>query len=364
MMRRLLIAVVIFLAGILLVPAPVPLQAEEEHEAMWYRQLPDKRVQCELCPFKCVLSESQTGQCGVRKNIGGKLYSLNYGKVVSANVDPVEKKPVFHFLPGTSIYSIATAGCNLHCKYCQNWTISQKRPDELRYRYMTPEDIVAEAKRYDCRSIAYTYSEPIVFYELAYETAKLARAQGLKNVMVTSGYINEEPLRQLCKVMDVIKVDFKAFDKDFYRNVVFGDLDTVLNTMKVIKEEGVWLEVVNLVVPTLNDSDDQIRGLCTWIKDNLGDDTPLHFSRFHPTYRLTNLPLTPVATLQRAYDIAKETGLKFVYIGNVARHPYESTYCPRCGRTLIRRAGYHILENNIENGACRFCKEPTPGIWE
>jgi len=334
------------------------------HKAMWQEEFGEGRVRCNLCPFRCVLGEGQVGQCRVRKNIGGVLYSLNYGKIVAAHIDPVEKKPVFHFLPGTKIFSIATAGCNLHCKYCQNWAISQKSPSEVEYTYMRPQDIVELAKRYKCPSLAYTYTEPVIFYELVYDTAKLAKKEGLYNVMITAAYINEEPLRKLCKLMDVIKVDFKGYSQDFYQKVVFGDLKVVLRNLKIIKEEGVWLEIVNLVIPTLNDSEEDIRGLCLWIRENLGNSVPLHFSRFYPMYKLTNLPPTPVSTLEKAWRIAKEVGLKYVYIGNVPGHPYESTYCPKCGKVLIKRKGYQILENNLIEGKCKFCGEKIPGIWE
>ncbi|MBN2119993.1 MAG: AmmeMemoRadiSam system radical SAM enzyme [Candidatus Omnitrophica bacterium] len=332
-------------------------------EAMWWEKYGESAVRCNLCPFRCILQEAQTGQCRARKNVGGKLYALNYARVVAAHVDPVEKKPVFHFLPGTPIYSIATAGCNLHCKYCQNWNISQSSPLNTQYTYMDPEDIVKAAKSAGCLSIAYTYTEPIIFYELMYETAKLAKSQGLFNVMISAGFINEEPLRKLCQVMDVIKIDFKSFNEDFYRQVVSGDLSPVLNTMKIIKEQGVWLEVVNLLVPTLNDSPEDIKGLCLWIKENLGSATPVHFSRFHPTYKLTNLPPTPLTTLESAAKIAKDTGLKYVYLGNVPDHPLESTYCPKCGKVLIKRLGYQILENNIRDSRCKFCGEKIEGIW-
>ena len=352
-----------FLLASVLIAVDIFPQKESLKEAMWWENFGQDKVRCNLCPFRCVLSDSQSGQCGVRKNIRGKLFSLNYAKVVAAHIDPVEKKPVFHFLPGTGIFSIATAGCNLHCKYCQNWSISQRLPSEVEYVHMTPDDIVKSAKKNNCLSIAYTYTEPVVFYELMYETAQAARKEGLFNVMITSGFINEKPLRQLCKFMDVIKVDFKAYNNDFYREVVSGDLEPVLNTLKIIKDEGVWLELVNLVVPGLNDSEDDIRNLCLWIKDNLGEDVPLHFSRFHPTYRLTNLPSTPVATLQKAAGIAKKAGLKYVYIGNVPLHPMENTCCPRCSRVLVKRAGYQVMENNIIEGKCKFCGNKIPGIW-
>ena len=362
-MKRSGILVLVILLISMVYPVIYP-KDEKLHEALWWEKFSEEKIRCNLCPFRCILGDGQVGQCRVRKNISGVLYSLNYAKLVSANIDPVEKKPVFHFLPGSSIFSIATAGCNLHCKYCQNWTISQKSPDELNYMYMEPQDIVNKAKEYNSSSIAYTYSEPIIFYELMLDTAKLAHKEGLFNVMISAGFINEEPLRVLCQVMDVIKIDFKGYSEKFYKEVVFGELQTVLNTMKIIKEEGVWLEVVNLVVPTLNDSPQDIRSLCIWIKENLGKDTPIHFSRFHPMYKLKNLPPTPVKTLEKAFQIAKEVGLNYVYIGNVPSHPQENTYCPKCKEVVIKRVGYQILENNIAGGKCSFCGHSIPGIWQ
>ena len=333
-------------------------------EAMWWNKYGQDAVRCELCPFRCILNPSQTGQCRVRRNTHGTLETLNYGKVVAAHVDPMEKKPVFHVLPGAKVFSIATAGCNLHCKYCQNWSISQRSPAQVDYVYMEPQDIVNAAKKYNCSAIAYTYTEPIIFYELVYETAKLARENGLINVMVTAGFINEKPLRKLCEVMDAIKVDFKAYDQDFYREIVFGDLSVVLQTLKIIKQEGVWLELVNLVVPTLNDDPAKIKELCEWINTHLGSQVPIHFSRFHPMYRLTNLPPTPVKTLETAASIARDAGLQFVYIGNVPLHSSENTYCPQCGKTVIKRVGYQVTEMSVNNGQCSFCKHDIPGIWE
>jgi len=339
------------------------LAAEGKYPAMWQEKVFDKAVRCNLCPYRCILREGQVGQCGVRKNIGGKLYSLNYGKVVAFNIDPVEKKPLFHFLPGSYALSLASAGCNLHCKFCQNWEISQRTADEVPFQKLAPEDIVAFAKKHGCSSIAYTYSEPVVFYELMYNTAKLAKKEGVHNIMVTAGFINPEPLKELLKYMDAVKVDLKGFSKDFYKNVVFGDRDVILNNLKIIKQSGVWLEIVNLVIPTLNDSSVEIKEMCQWIKDNLGTDVPLHFSRFYPMYKMKNLPPTPVETLEKAREIALSVGLKYVYIGNVPGHPAESTYCPKCGRLLIKRQGYKILENNVIEGRCKFCREEIPGVF-
>ena len=333
-------------------------------EAKWYRTLPENRVQCLLCPYNCVLLPGQRGQCGVRENRGGKLYTLVYGRIVAYHIDPIEKKPFYHVLPASGSFSIATAGCNLHCKFCQNWDISQRKPEELDFRLLLPEDIVNLAIKYKCKSIAYTYSEPIVFYELVEDTAKLAKRKGLLNLMVTAGYINEEPLKELCKYIDAANVDLKGFTPEYYQNVVYGDLSTVLNTLKIMKENGVWVEITNLIVPTLNDDPQTIRKMCKWIKENLGPDVPLHFSRFYPMYKLRNLPPTPVSTLEKAVNIAKEEGLNYVYIGNVPGHPMENTYCPKCGHILIKRRGYMILENNIIDGKCKFCGNPIPGIWK
>ncbi len=353
----------LFFCGMILLIASLT-SAAELHPAQWQQRQANQNVQCLLCPFRCVLAEGQRGQCGTRKNIQGKLYALNYGKVVSLNIDPIEKKPVFHFLPQSFALSFACAGCNLHCKFCQNWEIAQALPEDIPSTPLTSQGIVELAQKYRCASIAYTYAEPTVFYEFMYDTARAARAAGIKNVMISNGYMNAEPLKELCKYMDVIKVDLKGFSSEFYRDVVFGDLSRVLETLKTVKEQGVFLEIVHLVVPTLNDEYAQIRQMCLWIKENLGDSVPLHFTRFHPMYKLKNLPPTPVETLEKARQIALSCGLKYVYIGNVPGHTAENTYCPKCGKLLLERKGYKVLENNIVHGTCRFCGEKIPGIWE
>jgi len=320
-------------------------------------------VRCELCAFRCFLPEGSRGICRVRMNIGGKLRTLVYAQPVSTHVDPIEKKPVYHMLPGTGIFSIATVGCNLRCAFCQNWEISQAYPEQARGRVLTPRQVVDLAVKSGCRSIAYTYSEPIVFYEYMLDTAKLAKQRGLRNVMVSAGYINPEPLRELAPYFDVIKIDLKGFNEQFYRKVVGGELGVVLDTLLELKRLGVLTEIVNLVVPTLNDDIEEIDRMCKWIYDNLGPDTPLFFSRFTPQYRMTNLPPTPVETLERARQTALKAGLRYVYIGNVTGHPGENTYCPGCGRILVGRHGYAILENRITDDKCPFCGERIPGIW-
>jgi pyruvate formate lyase activating enzyme len=335
------------------------------HPAKYWKKFDNNEVQCLLCPFKCILNEGQRGHCRVRVNIGGKLYSLVYGRVCSKNTDPIEKKPVFHMLPGTTAYSIATPGCNLRCKFCQNWQISQSSPEEVSAEYLSPEDVVQNAIKLNCKSIAYTYSEPVVFYEYVLDTAKLAKKNGLRNILVTAGFINPDPLKELLQYFDVIKVDLKGFNEKFYEEVVDGDLQVVLNTLLTIKKNSnVIIEIVNLVVPGLNDSFDDVKKMCKWIKENLGSDTPLFFSRFYPNYKLRNLPETPVLTLEKCRDIALKEGLNYVYIGNVFGHPAESTYCPNCKKVLVQRLGYSILSNNIVKGKCKFCGKEIPGIWE
>lgn len=341
----------------------IPINKERIKQAMW--QNPNcLGIRCELCPFYCFLPEGSRGLCRVRMNVGGNLKTLVYNQPVSVHVDPIEKKPVYHMFPGSRIFSIATVGCNLRCAFCQNWEISQEYPERAKGEILTPEQAVDLTIKSGCNSIAYTYSEPIVFYEYVLDTAKLAKEKGLKNVLVSAGYINPEPLRKLAPYFDVIKIDLKGFNEKFYRNIVGGELKFVLETLKELKKLGVFTEIVNLVVPTLNDNTDEIKKMCEWIYVNLGADTPLFFSRFTPQYRLTNLPPTPIETLEKARGIALKTGLKYVYIGNVVGHPAESTYCPACGKTLIRRYGYAILENNIaSDGKCPSCGEKIPGIW-
>lgn len=323
-------------------------------------------VQCELCPFRCFLPEGSRGICRVRMNVGGRLRTLVYGQPVSVHIDPIEKKPVYHMFPGSRIFSIATVGCNLRCSFCQNWEISQCNPEEAKTaaQILTPEQVVDAAIANNCDSIAYTYSEPIVFYEYVLDIARIAKQKGLRNVLVSAGYINREPLRKLAPYFDVIKIDLKGFNEQFYRKVVGGDLKYVLATLKELHDLGVLTEVVNLVVPSLNDDMQEITRMCKWIDDNLGPDTPLFFSRFTPQYRLGNLPATPIERLEKARKIAMDAGLRYVYIGNVPGHPGENTYCPDCGRMLIHRYSYTIMENNIKNGKCIFCGKKIPGIWE
>ena len=300
----------------------------------------------------------------MRINIDGVLRTVVYGYPCSMHIDPIEKKPLFHFLPGTGILSIATAGCNLHCRNCQNWQISQANPEDTPAAFCPPEKLVALAGQYRCRSLAYTYTEPIIYYEYTYDTAKLARDAGIRNVLVTAGYVNEEPWRKLLEHIDAANIDLKAMSEDFYRDVCSATLKPVQNALVVAKACGVLVEVTNLIIPTLNDKPEQIRELSHWIRANLGDETPLHFSGFYPRYKMRHLPPTSLDTLEKARDIAMDEGLKYVYIGNVRSKQGENTYCPGCKKLLINRTGYTILQNQLKDGCCPDCGEGIYGVWK
>jgi pyruvate formate lyase activating enzyme len=332
-------------------------------EARYYKKLPDREIECELCPRRCRLGDKERGYCGVRENIGGTYYSLVYGKACSMNVDPIEKKPFFHLLPGTKAFSFATAGCNVNCKFCQNWEISQVRPEQVRHVDLAPETAVAAAGDNGCRSIAYTYSEPTVFYEYMYDTAVLARRSRIKSAVVSGGHINPEPLEALTKVVDAIKIDLKAFNQEFYKTYVRGSLEPVLEAIKLIARSPAWLEVVYLVIPELNDDPAEVGKMAAWLAREAGPDVPLHFTRFFPQYLMKNLPPTPISTLEALRRTALGEGLRYVYVGNIPGHEGESTYCPKCRKTLIRRNGYEIVENVLSKGACPACRTPIPGIW-
>jgi len=332
-------------------------------EARYYVKLPDREVECRLCPRNCRLGDKERGYCGVRENIGGTYYTLVYGKVCSLNVDPIEKKPFFHVLPGTSALSLAAAGCNVNCKFCQNWEISQVRPEQVEHFDLPPEEAATKAKDMGCASIAYTYTEPTVFFESMYDTAVRAGRRGVRNVVVTGGHINPGPLADLLEVVDAVKVDLKGFSQAFYKDYVRGDLKPVLETIKAVAKSKVWLEIVYLVIPTLNDRMDLIREMAKWVRGEAGDDVPVHFSRFMPMYLVKNLPPTPVSTLEAARDAALDEGLRHVYIGNVPGHEGESTYCPGCGQAVVARTGYRVEAVKLKRGRCDKCGTPIPGIW-
>jgi pyruvate formate lyase activating enzyme len=331
-------------------------------EALFYASTPSG-LQCLKCPHGCLLAEGETGRCRNRVNSGGKLYSTAYGNPCAVHIDPIEKKPLFHFLPSSQAYSIAAAGCNLRCLNCQNWQISQMRPDETENADMMPEKVVAECRSAGCASIAYTYSEPVTFYEYAFDTAQEAHRHGIRNVFKSSGYINEEPLRKLCRVIDAANIDLKSFDDSVYVTLNGAHLDPVLRTLKIFKEEGVWLEITNLVIPTWTDDGAMIKRMAEWLCANGLQDSPLHFSRFVPLYKLNQIPPTPVADLEKARATAIAAGLRYVYIGNVPGHDAENTYCPRCGKRVVERKGFTVVEQEITNGKCRGCGEKIPGVW-
>lgn len=332
-------------------------------EAKFYQKLPNKKVKCKLCPRECTVGDRERGYCGVRENRGGIYHSLVHSRVCAAHVDPVEKKPLFHYLPGTLAFSIATAGCNVNCKFCQNWDISQVRPEQVPAQYAPPKTVAELAKQNRCPTIAYTYSEPVIFSEYLMDTADAGHEAGVRSVVVSNGYIQNEALKTAYGKMDAVKIDLKAFTESYYRDAVTGELKPVLETLVALKKMGKWTEIVYLVVPTLNDSDAEFQGLARWIKANLGVDTPVHFTQFHPEYLMKNLPITPIPTLERAKAIADAEGLHYVYIGNVPGHPAQNTYCPKCRRMLVERVGFTASQMLIRKGACPFCTQPIPGIW-
>jgi pyruvate formate lyase activating enzyme len=332
-------------------------------EARFYKKYADREIECTLCPRFCKLGDKERGYCGVRENIGGTYYTLVYGKACAIHIDPIEKKPFFHFLPSSSALSLASAGCNVNCKFCQNWEISQVRPEQVRHLDFPPQTVVRSAQKNHCSVIAYTYSEPIVFYEYMYDTSLGARKKGIKNVVVTGGHTNPEPLIELTKVVDAIKVDLKAFNQNFYTQYVQGELQPVLEAIKIIAKSNVWLEIVYLVIPTLNDDPQEIRRMARWILHEVGPEIPVHFSRFHPMYLMKNLPPTPISTLEQAHKIAVQEGLQYVYVGNVPGHRSENTFCSNCQKLIIKRTAYQIHKVEIENGKCKFCGNPIPGVW-
>jgi pyruvate formate lyase activating enzyme len=341
-----------------------PVPEVDLKEAMFYRKLSDNSVQCYLCFKKCIIAEGGRSFCRVRENREGKLYSLVYGKVYSWQVAPIEKDGMYHLLPGTRLLALATASCNFRCKQCHNWTLTQVGPEDISYRKWSPEEIIETAIRKGAKTISGTINEPTIFYEYLLSIFRLAREKGLKTQFHTNGGISPEPLRKLLKYTDGVVVDLKGFTERFYRETLSAELEPVLKTLKIIREEGVWLEITNLVIPTLNDDMRDIRRMCQWIKENLGEDVPLHFTRFSPSYRLTHLPPTPIKTLEAAHKIAVETELNYVTIGNVPGHRFNSTFCPGCEKRLIHRAHFTVLSNHIEDGKCQFCGHQIPGVWQ
>jgi pyruvate formate lyase activating enzyme len=353
------------------------------HEARYYRQLDNNWVQCQVCFRRCTVPEGGRGFCRNKVNVGGRYYTMVYGRPSALQIDPIEKEPSFHMLPGATIFCTGTASCNNRCKFCQNWHLSQRSFEEIDHIAITPEQTVELAQEITygalppsvyivggpsieeirCDAVSFTYNEPTVFYEHMFDVARLAKQAGLRALCHTNGGMNEEPLAALLEHMDAVTVDLKAFTPQFYQEVSSSQLEPVLRTLQQIHGSGVHLEIVNLVVPTLNDDMDDIRRMCQWIRDTLSAEVPLHFTRFFPAYKLTRLPPTPIETLERAVHIADEESLQYVYIGNCPGHERNSTFCPGCGEKIIERVHFAVHSLDVEQGKCRFCGHSIPGIW-
>ncbi|MFC1453972.1 AmmeMemoRadiSam system radical SAM enzyme [Verrucomicrobiota bacterium] len=346
----------------LAIAADIP--ESELHEAKFYEPLAGKRVRCTLCPRVCIVPDKGRGYCRVRENRGGKYYSLVYGRPCALNLDPIEKKPFFHVYPGSKSYSIATVGCNICCKFCQNWDISQANPEDVRGSYKSPANIAATALKAKARTIAYTYTEPVVFSEYVADCAAAGKKAGIESVMVSNGFISNEALKSVLPVLKAVKIDLKSFSQSFYADVCEGQLQPVLDTLKRLSNSGVWFEIVVLIIPSLNDGADEIKKMSAWIVKELGRDVPVHFSRFHPMFKMRNISPTPLKTLRKTRQIAMDAGINFVYIGNAPGEESQNTICPLCKTLLIRRYQYSILENNIAGGLCKKCKTKIPGVWE
>jgi len=332
-------------------------------EGFRYRKLSGNKVVCGICPNRCTLSPGDRSVCRSKVNMDGKLYSLAYGNPCSVNVDPIEKKPLFHFKPRTSAFSLATAGCNFRCLNCQNWEISQAKPEELRNYDLFPEEAVRAALDSKSSSIAYTYSEAITFFEYMIDIARIARQKNIYNLLISNGFINRTPLIELCRFLDAANINLKSFEDAIYRKLNGGRLQPVLNTFKTLHEHGIHFEMTTLVVPGYIDNADMIKRMCGWILENLGPDHPLHFTRFVPRYKLDRLPPTPVSTLTRFRNLAMKEGIRYVYVGNVPMHEGSNTFCHNCKELLIERQGYYIPTYNIDGDKCKFCKTVIPGKW-
>lgn len=333
-------------------------------EAMLYQSVEDQKVSCVLCHHNCQIAPGKSGICGVRQNRGGKLFTRVYGDIIAAHVDPIEKKPLYHFLPGTPSFSVATIGCNFRCPFCQNWQISQasKGKDFVNHgQEFSPQDVVHSAKKHRCQSISYTYTEPTIFFEYAYDSAKLAKKEGLANVFVTNGYMRPEALEKIRPYLDACNVDLKAFTEDFYKDMCGAHLQPVLDTIRLMKKLDIWVEITTLIIPGRNDSEEELTRIARFIGD-VDPNIPWHISRFHPDYKYTESSATPVESLRLAYTAAKKEGLRFVYIGNVLGES-EGTACPNCQKMLIPRQGFYISGNKIRDGKCPFCGNRIAGVF-
>ena len=330
----------------------------------YFTPMDDQKIRCELCPHGCEVDDGERGLCEVRENVNGQYYSLVYANPCAVHIDPIEKKPLYHVLPASRAFSLATAGCNLDCKFCQNWEISQARPDDTFNYRLPPDQVISSAIQYKSQVIASTYVEPVIFIEYMLEIGRLAKSEPLLKVMHSNGFINMKPLEDLCDVLDAACIDLKGFTEEYYQTMTAGGLEPVLNTLKVLKARRVHTEIVNLVVPGKNDDIKQIRAMCQWIYKELGPDIPLHFIRFYPRYKLKSIPPTPVSALEKARGVAMDEGLHFVYVGNVPEHPGGHTYCPDCKEMLIRRVGYRVKVPGLNEGKCQYCGRAIFGIWE
>ncbi|MBU0755035.1 MAG: AmmeMemoRadiSam system radical SAM enzyme [Planctomycetes bacterium] len=332
-------------------------------EAQFYEKIEDLKIRCKLCPKECAVADRERGYCGVRENRSGTYWTLVHSRPCSIHVDPIEKKPLYHFMPGHKSYSLATVGCNMECRFCQNWEISQFTPEQRSAYHLTPAQVVEQARQAGCRSIAYTYTEPVIFYEYMLDCARAGQKAGVKSVMISNGYIQEKPLRKLIPFLDAVKIDLKAFTDSFYRELCSGELEPVLKTLKILKETGIWFEIVVLLIPTKNDSVKEIGELCAWVIKELSDTVPVHFNRFHPVYKIKDLPRTPVSTLENAMKIARGAGIKFPYIGNLQGKEWGDTFCSHCGKPVISRVGFYLAKLEVNKGNCNYCGKPLPGVW-
>lgn len=331
-------------------------------EAKYYKKLPSNKVECLLCPHQCKIADLERGTCGVRENREGKYYTLVYGNLCSMNVDPIEKKPLYHYYPNSSSLSVATAGCNFFCRFCQNWEMSQKRPEQVKSAYVSPVNLVKLAGQKNCKTIAHTYTEPVIFTEYVLDCAMEGKEKGIANIMISNGFINKEPMKDLCKFLGAVKIDLKAFTEEFYVKQCSGNLKPVLDILLLLKGEGIWFEIVVLIIPGLNDSKKELEKMTKWIYKELGGDVPLHFSRYYPTFMMKNIPPTPENTLFTARKIAVDNGIKFAYIGNIL-NKFSHTYCPSCNRILIERYGYSTIIKGLNKNRCKYCNELIPGMF-
>jgi len=333
-------------------------------EALLYTKRNNKKVRCNLCAHRCIISSGKSGICKVRENVDGILYTKVYGRTIAQHIDPIEKKPLYHFYPGSTAYSVSTPGCNFRCLFCQNWDISQITSNDILEsgQKATPEQIVQDTKQSNCKSIAYTYTEPTIFFEYTYDTARLAHEAGLKNLYITNGYMTPEMLEMINPYLDAVNIDLKSFRDDTYRKIIGARLQPVLDSLKKINQMGIWLEVTSLIIPGINDDPKEIQDMADFVADELGKDVPWHISRFFPAYKMSEIPATPIKTLQMAKEAGLKAGLNYIYIGNVSSVGDADTKCPRCSYLLIERSGFGITKNNIKDGHCPRCKTKIAGV--